>query len=539
MPDVVDKSRFYEGNPNIKANGVKEEFTPELLEEYKKCMNDPHYFASKYVKVISLDEGLIPFEPYPYQKKMFDNFKGNRFNIVLACRQSGKTVACVAYLLWYALFQPDKNIVILANKGATARSILSRVKLALENVPFFLQPGCRAYNMGNVTFSHNTNIMAASTSNSSVRGESVNLLYLDEFAFVDNDAEFYTSTYPVVTAGKTTQVIITSTANGIGNTYHKLWTGALQKTNSYVPFRVDWWDVPGRDSDWMQETIDNTSLIQFQQEYGNTFFGTGKTLIDGETLMGLRAENPKEILEGGSMNVYEEVQKDHKYVLIADVSKGLGQDYSTFSIIDIQKTPFKQVAVYRNNSISPFVFPAVIKKYAETYNKAFVVVESNDQGTIVCHQLYHELEYDEMFMKDVIKEDSIGQDMNRKTKRFGCTGFKDLLENNRLEIVDEETIKEISTFEEKGQSYEASSGNNDDIVMNLVMLGYIMTTPQFKELSNINIRDYMHRDRIREIEEDLPPFGIIDDGLSEDYFEEDDHRSVWSLDVDVEHFETW
>jgi hypothetical protein len=534
----MPQNNYYEGNVNVKADGVVENFTPELLSEYKKCMEDPVYFCQTYVKVISLDDGLVPFDLYPYQHNMFNNFRKNRFNIVLACRQSGKTVACVGYILWYALFHSEKTIAILANKGATARSILGRIKLAIENVPFFLQPGCKAFNEGKVAFSNNTKILAASTSNSSIRGESINLLYLDEFAFVDRDAEFYTSTYPVVTAGKTTQVIVTSTANGIGNTFHKLWTGALQKTNSYQAFRVDWWDVPGRDEAWKQETIANTSQLQFDQEYGNTFFGTGDTLIDAKTLMSLRAENPVEILENGHMLIYDKVEEDHEYVMTVDVSKGVGQDYSTASIIDVTRRPFKQVAVYRHNEISPILFPTILEKYGKLYNEAYIVIESNDQGTLVCEGLYHDLEYEEMFMKSSVKANGLGQDMNRKTKRIGCSGFKDLLETGKLEVVDEETIKEISTFEAKGQSFEAHDGNNDDLVMNLVMFGYFITTNEFKDRTNLNIKDFMYQKRIQEIEEDVPPFGFFDDGLEEVYVPEPE--DPWQIASGTElYIEDW
>ncbi|MBR48429.1 MAG: terminase, partial [Flavobacteriaceae bacterium] len=215
---------------------------------------------------------------------MFKEFKKNRFSIVLACRQSGKSISVCAYLLWYALFNPEKTIAILANKGATAREMLARITLMLENIPFYLQPGTKALNKGSIEFSNNSRIIAAATSGSSIRGLSVNLLYLDEFAFVERASEFYTSTYPVVTAGSNTKVIITSTANGIGNTFHKLWEGAVQNVNVFKPFRVDWWDVPGRNDKWKEETILNTSQLQFDQEFGNTFFGTGDTLINTETL---------------------------------------------------------------------------------------------------------------------------------------------------------------------------------------------------------------------------------------------------------------
>ena len=323
---IPNQTENYLGNPNVKRDGVIQEWTPELLKEYKRCMDDPVYFSETYCKVISLDKGLIPFKLYPYQKKMFKQFEENRFNVILACRQSGKSISACAYLLWFALFNSEKTVAILANKGATAREMLSRVTLMLENIPFFLQPGSKALNKGSLEFSNNSRILAAATSGSSIRGLSVNLLYLDEFAFVERASEFYTSTYPVISAGRDTKVIITSTANGIGNMYYKIWEGAEQGVNEYKSFRVDWWDVPGRDEKWKAETISNTSQLQFDQEFGNTFFGTGDTLINGETLMSLRAINPSKIMENGDLFIYKETIKDHDYIMTVDVAKGSGQD---------------------------------------------------------------------------------------------------------------------------------------------------------------------------------------------------------------------
>lgn len=502
----------YLGNPQIKRDGVAEEWDATKLREYKKCMEDPSYFCKKYVKVIHLDKGLVPFDLYPYQEDMFDHFEENRFSIVLACRQSGKSISSVGYILWYALFHPEKTIAILANKGATAREMLARVTLMMENLPFFLQPGCKALNKGSIELSNNSRIIASATSGSSIRGMSVNLLFLDEFAFVENAAEFYTSTYPVVSSGTDTKVIITSTANGIGNTYHKIWEGAVQNVNEYKPFRVDWWDVPGRDDKWKEETIANTSQLQFDQEFGNTFFGTGDTLIEGNTLLDLRARQPINLLEGGDLKVYEQPAKDHEYIMTVDVSKGRGQDYSTFTVIDVSQRPFKQVAVYRNNNISPLLYPNIIYKYATLYNEALCVVENNDAGMLVAVGLYQDLEYENMFLESAIKSDSIGVTMTRKVKRIGCSSIKDIIENNKLQVVDEETILEISTFVAKGVSYEASDGNHDDLMMNLVMFGYFVSTQSFGDNFDMNIKNLLFEERMAQIEEDLPPFGIIDDG---------------------------
>lgn len=516
----------YKGNARVKRDGVEQTYTQEQLQEYLKCSQDPVYFAENYIKVIHPDRGLVPFKLYDYQKEMFEHFDENLFNIVLACRQSGKSISSCAYLLWYACFHSDKVIAILANKHTTAKEMLSRITLMLENLPFFLQPGVKTLNKNSIEFSNETMMMAAATSASSIRGFTVNLLYLDEFAFVEDAATFYTSTYPVITAGKDSRVIITSTANGIGNMYHKIWTGALQGTNSYQPFRVDWWNVPGRDEEWKIKTIANTSQIQFDQEFGNTFFGTGDTLIDGQTLMGLRAEDPSEVREGGCLKIYDLPEDDHHYITLVDVSKGRGQDYSTFSVIDITQRPMKQVAVYRNNTISPLLYPDIIYKYAKLYNDSYVVVEANDQGALVAHGLYHDFEYEELHVSTNKggRTSHLGVEMNRKIKRIGCSGFKDLIESGKLDVVDEDTIIEISTFELRGQSYEASSGNHDDIVMNLVMLGYFITTMQFEEMTDINIKKLMHDKRMQEIEEDVPIWGYADDGL-EDI--EPDPEDIW------------
>jgi len=520
----------YLGNPNVKRDGIVTNWTQEEVLEYARCMKDPAYFATQYCKIISLDEGLVPFELYPYQEKMFDAFNTNRFNIVLACRQSGKSISSVAYLLWYALFHTEKTIAVMANKGATAREMLGRITLMLENLPFFLQPGCKALNKGSIEFSNNSRIVAAATSGSSIRGMSVSLLYLDEFAFVENAAEFYTSTYPVISSGKETKIIITSTANGIGNVFHKIWEGASQGVNEFKPFRVDWWDVPGRDKTWKDQTIANTSQLQFDQEFGNTFFGTGDTLINAETLLKLRAKNPIRYLEGGDLKIYEETQKGHEYIMLVDVSKGRGQDYSTFNLIDISSRPFKQVAVYRNNLISPLLFPNIIYKWANSYNKAYVVIESNDQGSLVTNGLYHDLEYENMHVESAIKANALGVEMTRKVKRLGCSAFKDVLENNRLDIVDDHTIMEISTFVAKGQSYEASPGNHDDLVMNFVMFGYFVSTQYFADMTDINLKEMMFKQKMKEIEDDLPPFGFIDDGLDNLPTQEELEGRQWAIE---------
>ena len=502
---MSDRENYYLGNPNVRGADVEHPWTKEELVEYEKCLKDPVYFATTYCKIINLDKGLVQFDLYPYQAEMFNHFEDNRFNIVLACRQSGKSIAVCAYLLWFAIFKGEQVLGILANKETIAREMLGRITLMLESLPFFLQPGCTSLNKKSISFSNNSRLIASATSSSSIRGMSLNLVYLDEFAFVDQATEFYTSTYPVISGGKTSKVIITSTANGIGNMFHKLYEGAIQNTNEFVPYRVDWWDVPGRDEAWKQTTIENTSPLQFDQEFGNSFHGTGNTLLSADCLLALRASEP--IAYWDNLNIYKRPLEDHNYIMTVDVSKGRGQDYSTFTVIDVTVNPFEQVCVFRDNTMSPLLFPDVIYKYATYYNMAYVVVESNDAGQVVCNGLYYDLEYENVFVESMIKANAIGITMTRKVKRIGCSNIKDIMEQKKLIIHDEDTIREMSTFIAKGASYESDFNSNDDLMMNLVLFGWFSSTVFFKESTDVKLKHMLYKEKVKQLQDEVIPIG--------------------------------
>ena len=510
---MSDEQNYYLGNPNVRGADVDHPWTKEELVEYEKCLKDPVYFAKTYCKIINLDTGLVDFQLYDYQEKMFQQFNDNRFNIVLACRQSGKSIAVVAYLLWFAIFKGEQVVGILANKETIAREMLGRITLMLENIPFFLQPGCTSLNKKSISFSNNSRLIASATSSSSIRGMSLNLVYLDEFAFVDQATEFYTSTYPVISGGKTSKVIITSTANGIGNMFHKLYEGAIQNTNEFVPYRVDWWDVPGRDETWKETTIQNTSALQFDQEFGNSFHGTGNTLLSADTLLALRASNPE--AEWDNLKVYKRPVEDHNYIMTVDVSKGRGQDYSTFTLIDVTVNPFEQVCVFRDNTMSPLLFPDVIYKYAIHYNMCYVVVESNDAGQVVVNGLYYDLEYENVFVESMVKANAIGITMTRKVKRIGCSNIKDIMEQKKLIIHDEDTIREMSTFIAKGSSYESDFNSHDDLMMNLVLFGWFSSTVFFKESTDVKLKHMLYKEKVKQLQDEVIPIGNMpaDQGL--------------------------
>ena len=511
----------YNGNIYVKRDGVVQNYTAHELNEYIKCRDDVAYFCENYVKVISLDHGLVPFKLRGYQTKMVQHFNDNKFNIVLACRQSGKSITSVAWLLHYVIFNAEKKIGMLANKGATAREMLARLTLMLENLPFFLQPGCKVLNKGSIKFSNNSEVLAAATSSSSIRGLSLNVVFLDEFAFVNKANEFYTSTYPVITSGSDTKVIITSTPNGVGNMFYKLWQGAIQNANSFKPFTIKWWEVPGRDEAWRQQTIENTSELQFRQEFEVDFIGSSLTLIASDTLLALQARAP--IKEWQDTRYYVEPKEGHTYIMTVDVSKGRGQDYSTFTVFDVTSTTFTTVCIYRSNLISPLMFPEYIIRAAKAYNEALVVIENNDAGQVVCNSVYYDYEYDNTFVSSAVKNNGIGVTMTKRVKRIGCSNLKDLIERGRLEVCDADAVTELSSFEPKGDSYAASGGCHDDLVMNMVLFAWFVSTDSFTSLTNHELKDLLYAEKIREMEDDLPPFGFISRGSKSDKPESAEH----------------
>jgi len=512
----------YLGNPKVKRDGIQHTYSHAEVQEYIRCSQDPVYFTEKYMKVIHPDRGLVSFKLYDYQRKIVNHFNENRFSIVLSCRQSGKTASTTAYLLWKALFSPEETIVILANKGSTAKEILGRITLALENVPFFLQPGCKELNKMSISFSNNTRLIAAATSSNSVRGMSATILYLDEFAFVNKASEFYTSTYPIISSGNKTKVIITSTPNGIGNMFHQIWTAAVQGVSEFKPFTVNWWDVPGRDQTWKEKTIANTSEAQFRQEFEIEFVGSGNTLIEANTLLALRHEKPISLMQNGLLKIYEEPikkneenSKDHFYIMTVDVSQGRGQDCSAFSVFDITTKPFKQVCTFADNRISPLIFPNLIVKIGKYYNDALLLVENNGPGQIVCNSIWYDYEYENLFVESALKAGGLGVTQTKKTKRIGTSNLKDFVEAGKLKIVDDETIKQLCYFEERGSSYQAANDQFDDLVMTLVLFSWFLSSQAFGAYDDLDLKKMIFESELKKIDDEMVDFGLLLDATSD------------------------
>ena len=535
----------YLGNPNLKKANVAQEWTMEEVEEYAKWMKAPIYFIQHYIKIVSLDEGLVPFQLYDFQKEMVGTFHNNRFTICKLPRQSGKSTTIIAYLLHYVLFNPTVNVAILANKAATARDLLGRLQLAYEHLPKWLQQGVMSWNKGSLELENGSKILASSTSASAVRGGSYNIIFLDEFAYVPaNVAEqFFSSVYPTISSGKTTKVMIVSTPHGM-NMFYKLWVDAEEERNSYVPIEVHWSEVPGRDEKWKAETIKNTSESQFNTEFECEFLGSIDTLITPAKLKTLAYRQP--LQSNAGLDVHENPKEGHTYILTADVSRGTSNDYSAYVVIDISTIPYKIVAKYRDNEIKPLLFPAKIYDVARAYNQAFVLIEVNDIGEQVATTIQFDLEYDNLMMASMRGRAGqvlgggfsggraqLGVRTTKAVKRIGCSNLKQLIEDNKLIIEDLDVINELSTFIVKGQSFEADEGCNDDLVSCLFLFAWATDQQYFKELSDIDVRATMMREQQDALEQDMAPFGFIVDGLEDENIGEmvDEYGTRWSAVV--------
>ena len=534
----------YLGNPNLKAVGQNVEWTEESIQEYKECWENPQHFIENYVKVVHVDKGLISFDMYPYQKKMINTFVNDRFVICKMPRQTGKSTTIISFLLHYILFNESVNCAILANKLATARELLSRLQLAYEHLPKWMQQGVVVWNKGNIELENGSKILAAATSSSAVRGSSFNIIFLDEFAHVPNNIadQFFTSVYPTISSGETTKVFIVSTPLGL-NMFYKLWVDAEEGRNNYTPIDVHWSEVPGRDEKWKAETIKNTSEVQFTQEFDCEFIGSTLTLIAPSKLRTMTFQRP--VASKGGMDIYERPRKDRTYCIIADSAQGKEQDYSALSVFDITEIPYKQVAKYRDNKISPMLYPNIIYNIGSQYNTAWLMVEINDVGQQVAETLHFELEYENILMCSMHgrsgqkvgggfgKNNQLGIRTSKQLKRIGCAALKEMIETDKLIVPDFDTIAELTTFASKHNSYEAEEGSHDDLAMTLVIFSWLVQQQYFKDMTDLDIRQQMYKDQMEALEQDMLPFGIIDSGQEEQTFT-DGTGQVWEV-ADPDH----
>ena len=519
-------SDAYLSNPNLKKIGINIEFTKEQIEEYIKCSKDPIYFVKNYMKIIHVDKGLIPFNLYEYQEKMINKFSNERFVITKMPRQSGKSTAVISFILHYILFNESKNVALLANKAELARELLDRLKKAYENLPLWLQQGITTWNKGSIELENGSKILATSTTGSAARGQSFSLVFLDEFAFVQHNIanDFFKSVYPTISSGQETKMIIVSTPKGM-NHFYKMWVEAEEQRSNFKTLAVDWWETPGRDSDWKLQQVANTSEEDFNQEFACEFLGSTNTLVNVNILRNLAFINPT--FQKNGFDQYGEINPDHQYVVTVDTARGVGLDNSAFVVVDITTVPYRVVAKFKDSLISPLLYPELIYNVATNYNEAFVLVEINDIGEQIANILANDLEYENIFVTNVkgragqvigggfSSNRQLGVRTTKQVKRIGCSTLKDLIENNKIIIEDFDIIEEMSNFINKKDSYQADEGYHDDLVMCLVLFSWLIRQPYFKDLTNSDIRERILKDKENMIEADLLPFGFKYDAVND------------------------
>lgn len=535
--------KSYNGNPLLKRSAVNIKWTPEIISEYVKCSQDPIYFCENYMKIVNVDKGLIPFKLYDYQKTMVNTMANDNRVVLTTSRQAGKSTTTCAFILWYILFNENKTVALLANKGETAREILGKIQLAYQHLPKWLQQGVIEWNKGSFELENGSRVIAAATSSDSIRGYSINLLFIDEAAFVENFDAFFTSTYPTISSGETTKVILVSTPKGLNHYYH-IWSNAIAGKNGYTPIMVKWTQVPGRDEKWRQDTLAslNFDMEKFNQEYECDFVGSTSTLIAGWKLKQLEAAIPKHAHDG--LTVFEQPTGNHVYVCTVDVSRGKGLDYSAFNILDVTEMPYKQVCTYRNNLVTPIDFAEIVYRVVKSYNRAATLVEINDLGEQISTSLQYDFEYDNLLYTEHAgrggKKISSGFGPNvdrgvrttKTVKSVGCSILKLLLEQNQLIINDKHTISELATFSRKGNSYEAEPGYHDDMVMCLVLFSWLSDQEYFKDLTDINTLAMLREKSESDMDNEMMPFGFIEDGREDDVIDMTTPRGSWMFGDD-------
>jgi len=546
----------YNGNASLKRAGIDLSYTEKEVLELAKCVENPTYFIDNYCYIVTLDHGIQPFKLYDCQKEKVETIHNNRKVIIMEGRQQGKTTVAAAYILWYTLFQESKTVAILANKASTAREIMSRYQLMFEYLPPWMQQGVKTWNKGDVELENGSIVFTAATTAAGIRGKSVNLLYIDEAAIIPNTIadQFFTAVYPVISAGQTTKILITSTPLGY-NHFWKFWNDAVNKVNDFIPMFIPYSRIPGRDEAWALEQRRQLGELKYNQEVLCKFLGSSLTLIDSSTIEYM--STCPTVYSKDGLDLYEYpikaerddeeklVRKPHSYVIVADTAKGVGGDYSAFVIIDITEVPYKLVGKYRDNKIAPMLYPTIIHKVARDFNDAYVLIETNSSEQ-VAHILHNELEYGNLvFVNRSTKTGQIvsggfgggktqlGVNTDKRVKRIGCFTFKSLLEEKKLLVFDADVISEISTFIQVRDSYQADDGYHDDLVMPLVLFSWLTTNPYFREMSDVNIREAMYQERIKQIEEEVVPFGFIMSGGEDELIVED--GDIWKEEKEKPH----
>lgn len=510
---------MFQGNRRIRKAGERLSLTSKQLSEWRRCLTDQMYFIETYVKIKHVDyEKKVPFIPRFYQREMVEKMMAERFVITKLPRQVGKTAITAAVLLWYLIFNSNFSILIAAHKGDKARDIVGLIKDMFEELPPWLQHGIVEWNKGNIVLENGSRCRASATSGSSARGDTYNVVALDEFAHVPTHVAkaFIMSVIPTISSGQSTKVFITSTPLGM-NFFYTMWMAAQEGKNGYHTIEIKWNDVPGRDDKWRDGIVSSFGQQYFDQEYAAEFVGSSYTLITASKLLGLPKISPSE--QGEHVSVWKRAEKKRTYVITADVAEGVMGDYSAAVVTDVSVLPYEVVCTYRNNSISTMALPQVLFNLGRSYNEAMIMVDASGIGHDVAAQLHQDLEYENTCMTSsssrlgamlgggFASSSRFGLKIDKRVKTMGCAKLKALVEADQIKINDPVTIEELHRFALIRKTYQAEEGH-DDMVMCLVMLAWMADQGYLKDVTSTDARSAVARDNMRRIEDELTPFGM-------------------------------
>jgi hypothetical protein len=517
---------FHDNDPEFKRANVLWEYTPDEIMEMKKCAEDVTYF-SKYCQVMT-DEGLNYIRLRDYQESVLREYQAHRFNVFLAPRQVGKSITSSIILVWYLLFNHDKNAMILANVGDTAEELMDKIKSIIKGLPFFLKPGMLVNNVMSMRFDNNCRILAKTTTKTSGIGFTIHFLYMDEFAHINPNFidAFFRSTYPTVSSSKVSRIIVTSTPNGM-NKFYEIYQGALNGENTFNPIRVDWWQVPGRDEAWKRKEIGNLGSEElFNQEYGNQFLSSSSLLLGSKELKKIKVNeseyswreidalhnedvNYENLLWHPKFNLDNTDSPGKKFVLSIDISGGVKGDFTVINIFKVTPLPkaiiekieefedesdffgLVQVGVFRDNEIKLEELIKLVKilvKKVIGIDRSKLAIEMNFKGELLYDKLSSDDEfYDEVFVftKHTESARSLkpGIKYNEKNKMKYCEILRSLIRADRILVNDKKwTIPELFTFGLNNSGTYSSQSGHDDVAMTLVNLPSLFDGYDFNQM---------------------------------------------------------